>query len=216
MRIIQVEVKLVHPRFVLLQMGSVVVLVSNGHQNASRFPRFQDRHHLVGLGIFEVRFDEFVPPALGTVAIGRFENRSTPFLRAVLQPILELIGDFRQGSPGYPLPFAVRVEETKHALWLLERLDQTVEQQPVKTPIPELDAIVVMLDEGVHGTLLCGEIPVAYRRERLRLYVHFQARPDLPGSAWYGRRRTSLCWESTPSPQLFPSRRLTGCLCRCA
>jgi hypothetical protein len=26
----------------------------------------------------------------------------------------------------------------------------------------------VMLDEGVHGALLCGEIPGAYRYERLR------------------------------------------------
>jgi hypothetical protein len=37
---------------------------------------------------------------------------------------------------------------------LLERLDQSVQQEPIKTPIPELDAIVVILDEGVHGTLL--------------------------------------------------------------
>jgi hypothetical protein len=49
----------------------------------------------------------------------------------------------------------------------LEGLDQAVEQQPVKTPVLELDAILVMLDEGVHGTLLCGEIPGAYRCERL-------------------------------------------------
>ena len=31
-----------------------------------------------------------------------------------------------------------------------------------------------MLDEGVHGTLLCGEIPGAYRRERLLIYGPFQ------------------------------------------
>src|ERR1700693_2335233 len=31
-------------------MRAVVVLGSNGHQNARRFPRFHDCHHLVGLG----------------------------------------------------------------------------------------------------------------------------------------------------------------------
>src|SRR6266496_5425833 len=182
-RVIQVEVKLVHPALLVLQMGAVVALVSDGHQDAGRFSRFQDRHHLVGFGILEVRFHEFVPPALGTVALRRFENRSTPFLGSVLQPVLKLIGDVRQGLPGHPLPFAVGIEETEHALWLLEWLDQTVQQETIETPIPELDVILVMLDEGVHGTLLWGEIPGAYRRERLLLYGHFQTRPDLSGSA---------------------------------
>jgi hypothetical protein len=43
---------------------------------------------------------------------------------------------------------------------LLERLNQPVQQQAVEAPIPELDAILVMLVKGVHGILLqCGEIP---------------------------------------------------------
>src|SRR6266496_1957394 len=84
------------------------------------------------------------------------------FLGSVLQPILELIGDLRQGFPGDSFPLAIGVEEAQHTFGLLERLDQSVQQETVKTPIPELDAILVMLDEGVHGTLLCGEIPGAY------------------------------------------------------
>src|SRR6266496_2595958 len=84
------------------------------------------------------------------------------FLGSVLQPILELIGDLRQGFPGDSFPLALGVEEAQHTFGLLERLDQSVQQETVKTPIPELDAILVMLDEGVHGTLLCGEIPGAY------------------------------------------------------
>src|SRR5438034_8816870 len=92
---------------------------------------------------------------------------SAPFLGSVLQPVLKLIGDVRQSSPGHPFPFAVGIEETEHALGVLERLEQSVEQKPVKTPVPKLDAILVMLDEGVHGTLLSGEIPGASRRERL-------------------------------------------------
>src|SRR5207253_8834127 len=124
-----------------------------------------------------------VRPAVAAFAGGRFQTRSAPVLGAVLLPILESIGDLRQGSPGHSLPMTIGVEEAQHALGLLERLDQSVEQEPIKTPIPELDAILVMLDEGVHGTLLCGEIPGAYRRERLPLYGHFETCPDLSGSA---------------------------------
>src|SRR5688572_29600740 len=84
-----------------------------------------------------------------------------------------------------------------------------------KTPVLKLDAILVMLDEGVHGTLLRGKIPGAYRRERLSAVWPFPNPPGLFKICWYGRRPTSLCWECTPSLRPFPSRRLTGCLCRC-
>jgi hypothetical protein len=46
----------------------------------------------------------------------------------------------------------------------LERLDQPVQQQSVKTPVMEPDAILVMLEKGVHGNLQCGEIPGAILR----------------------------------------------------
>jgi hypothetical protein len=51
---------------------------------------------------------------------------------------------------------------------LLEGLDQSVQQDSIEAAVAELNAILVMLDEGVHGALLCGEIPGAYRYERLR------------------------------------------------
>jgi hypothetical protein len=75
-----------------------------------------------------------------------------------------LIGNVRQSFSGYSFPFPVMVEEAQHALWLLEWLDQSVQQNAIKTPISELDATLVMLVEGVHGVVLCGEIPGAYRR----------------------------------------------------
>jgi hypothetical protein len=55
---------------------------------------------------------------------------------------VKLIGDFPQDFPGDTLSLTVGVEETRYTLRLLERLDQTVEQQPVKTPILELDAFL--------------------------------------------------------------------------
>jgi hypothetical protein len=73
-RIVHVEAEWVHPALLVLQMGAVIVFVSNGHQDASRFPRFQDRHHLVGFGIPEILFHELVAPALVIVTLRRLEN----------------------------------------------------------------------------------------------------------------------------------------------
>ena len=87
---------------------------------------FEDGDHLVGFGVLEVRFHELVPPALVIVAIGRFKNRSTPFLGSILQPVLKLVGDFRQSPLGHPFPFPIGIEKSEHALGLLERLDQSV------------------------------------------------------------------------------------------
>src|SRR5205807_724698 len=45
---------------------------------------------------------------------------------------------------------AVGVEEADHPLRLLKRLNEAVQEQPVETAIPKLDARRVMLDKGVH------------------------------------------------------------------
>ena len=39
------------------------------------------------------------------------------------------------------------------ALGLLKRLNESIEQEPIEAPIPESDAILVMLAEGVYGGL---------------------------------------------------------------
>jgi hypothetical protein len=122
-RVIQVEVEVVHPALLVLQVWAVIVLIADGHQNPRRFPRFEDRHHLVGLGILEVGIQEPIPTALVPFPLWGFQNRGIPFFGSVLQPILELVGDLGQGLPGYSLPVAVGVEETQHAFRLLERLD---------------------------------------------------------------------------------------------
>jgi hypothetical protein len=60
------------------------------------------------------------------------------------------------------LMIPVGVEEADDALGLLKGLDEPIEQDPIETPIPEADVILVMLVEGVHGPdLLRGEIPGA-------------------------------------------------------
>ena len=50
---------------------------------------------------------------------------------------------------GYML--TIRVEEPDDALRLLERLNEPIDQDPIEAPIPETNAILVMLVEGVHG-----------------------------------------------------------------
>jgi len=182
-RVAHVEVKLIHPALLVLQVGAVVVPICDGHQDARRFPRFHDRHHWVGLGILEIRVQEPVAPAVIARAIGGFENRCTPFLRTILQPILKLVGALGQGLSGHPLSCALGVEEPEHALGWLERLNQAVEQQPVKAAVGELDAMLRVRDEGVHGALLWGEIPGEYRHERLRFYGRFAASTEVSGPA---------------------------------
>src|SRR5262249_7351611 len=167
-RIVHVEVILIHPALLVLQMRAIVVLVPNRHQDACWLPCLQDRHHLVGFGILEILLHELVSPALVVIALGSIQKRNAPFFGSVPEPILELIGDFRQAPPGDPFPLPIGVEKAKYALGLLEWLYQSIQQHAIKAAVPELNAILVMLDEGVHSPLLCGEIPGAYRRERLR------------------------------------------------
>jgi hypothetical protein len=48
---------------------------------------------------------------------------------------------------------SIGTEKPHHSLGLLERLDKAVEQNPVKTPIAEADAVLVMFVERIHGRL---------------------------------------------------------------
>ena len=48
---------------------------------------------------------------------------------------------------------AIGAEKSDDPLWLLERLNQLVQQNPVKTAIMPIDAVFVVLVEGIHGRL---------------------------------------------------------------
>jgi hypothetical protein len=47
----------------------------------------------------------------------------------------------------------IDAEKPDHSFGLLEGLDEPVQQNPVKTPIAEANAVLVMLVEGIHGRL---------------------------------------------------------------
>jgi hypothetical protein len=66
---------------------------------------------------------------------------------------------------------------------LLEGLNEAVEQDPVEAPIPKANAILMVLVERVHGHLLRGEIPGAYRHERVYGRPHVGHLGDIKGEA---------------------------------
>jgi hypothetical protein len=152
--VVDVEVVLDDPALRHLQMPAVIFPVSVGDQNPARLACSQDCDDRIGFGLSEVLIHEIIAPA-GR----RFANRDTPLLRTVGYPVPELIRDAAQQVTGHSLPLAIVVEETDHSFGLLERLDQTVQRHPVKATIVESDTILVMLEEGIHGNLQCGQIP---------------------------------------------------------
>jgi hypothetical protein len=64
---------------------------------------------------------------------------------------LELRGNVLQDRLADRIQLATGVEEPDDALRLLERLDEPVDQDPIEAAIPETNAILAMLVEGVHG-----------------------------------------------------------------
>jgi hypothetical protein len=100
--------------------------------------------------------DEVVAPSLGS-----FQNVCTPPFRAVLDPILKLPRDVAQNVAADGVQLAIGVEEPDYTLGLLKGLDQAVQENTIEAPIAESDVILVMVVEGVHGYLQCGEIPGA-------------------------------------------------------
>jgi hypothetical protein len=102
-------------------------------------------HDVIRLGPAEVRLNEGVPPTGG-----RLDDRRPPGLGLGGHPPLVLCGNVFQDRSADRIQLAIRVEESDDALRLLERLDEPVDQDPIEAPIPETNAILVMLVEGVH------------------------------------------------------------------
>jgi hypothetical protein len=71
----------------------------------------------------------------------------------LFHPALKLFGSPTQDIPAHRMEAPVNTEKPDYSLGLLKRLDEPVQQDPVKTPIAEADAVLVMLVEGIHGRL---------------------------------------------------------------
>ena|SRR6266851_2779414 len=109
-----------------------------------------------GFGMTKVGLDEVVASTFGS-----FQDGGVPLLATIPHPVVELVSDFPQHIPADGVLMAIGAEESDYPLGLLERLNEAVEQNPIKAAIPESNAILVMLEECVHGKLLCSEIPRA-------------------------------------------------------
>jgi len=152
--VLEVKIVLIDPTPLYLEMPAVVF--SDGGHDGGGLAGFDDGHDLIGLGPSEVALHEVIPPAWGI-----FLDGYTPFLGAVLGPVVILRSDLAQQLPSDGIDLAIEVEKADGTLFLLKRLDGGVEQDTIEATIMESDVILVMLQKGVHDYLQCSETPEA-------------------------------------------------------
>jgi hypothetical protein len=73
-------------------------------------------------------------------------------LGPIHDPVVELCRNLAQDIPADRIEISIRAKETNHALLLLERLNDSVQQNAIETTVAESDAILVMLVESLHRT----------------------------------------------------------------
>src|SRR5260370_5819832 len=143
-------------------MPAVLLLVPVSDQNPRRLASSQDGNDFIGLGTLEIGVHEVV-----TATLGHLQNRRVPLLGTVGHPVLVLVGNCVEKLACDTLSLPVGVEEADHSFGLLKRLDQSIQEQPIETTIGEANAMLVMLEEGVHENLQRGEIPGSLQHQRL-------------------------------------------------
>src|SRR5258705_13704840 len=94
--VVNVEVILHDPT--LRELEVPALFFSDGYHDPGRFPGFENHHHLIVLGVLKVRINKVVTPS-----IGRIEDRHTPFLATVLDPVLKLLS-VEETYPGRVAP----------------------------------------------------------------------------------------------------------------
>ena len=99
------EVELRNPALSKLEMPAVCRPVADGDHNTRRSVGLQYGDDLVGLGAFEVRFDELV-----AAAFRRLQDRNVAPLRPLLQPLLKAIGNAMQRDRTHRVQVSVGVE----------------------------------------------------------------------------------------------------------
>src|SRR5256884_10018362 len=100
------------------------VIFPDGGHDGGGLARFDDGHDLIGLGTSEVAFHEVIAPAWGI-----FLNGYTPFLGAVLDPVVVLRSDVAQHLPTDGIDLAIGPEKADGPLFLLKGLDRSEERR---------------------------------------------------------------------------------------
>jgi hypothetical protein len=121
--VVEIEIVLIYPALLKFQVRAVVLLSSNGDQDAGGFASLQNDSHMIGFGLLQVRQHEIVAPLL----LRRLDDGCTPVFRTILQPMVELVGDLGEGLTGYSSSVAIGVEESEYPFGLLEGLNQSVQ-----------------------------------------------------------------------------------------
>jgi len=130
--VLDIEIVLLDPAPLHLQMPTVVF--PDGGQDGGGLACFDDGHDLIGLGTSEVAIHEVIAPAWGI-----FVNGYTPFLGAVLGPVVVLRSDVTQHLPADWIDLAIGPEKADGPLFLLKRLDRGMEQDTIEATISETD-----------------------------------------------------------------------------
>src|SRR5215471_21650408 len=129
------------------------------------------------------------PFGASTIGISRFAARS-------VTQALKLVSDVAQGEPCHRKDLSIGTEEANDPLWLLERLDQPIEQNAVKTTIVPTDAVFVVLEEGVHDR---PQLPRCSRDRSGYLCPSKSFQPSPPSDLGISRAEPLASWLDTLS-----------------
>jgi hypothetical protein len=104
--------------------------------------------------MIKLRFDEFVATALRVL-----DDLHAPLLGVALDPVVIVAGNLAQDVATDGIDMAIDPEKPLRSGAIQEGLKTAVQEKAVETPVRELDAMLMMLEKGVHGDLQCGQIP---------------------------------------------------------
>ena len=145
MPVVDIEVVLDDPAVGDLKVPSVRLAVADRRHDARWLTRFENDHDGIEVCAFEIWIDEVVAAAFRGVG-----NRYVALLRPPFQPALKLVGNVPQHVPAHRVKLPVGVEKANHAFRLLERLNQSVQQDAIKATVLPSNAVPVVSVEGVH------------------------------------------------------------------
>src|SRR5579862_3982232 len=120
-------------------MPAVGLAVADRRHDARRLARLEDSDHGIRLCPNKIGIDEVI-----TAAWRSIEHRDAPSVRPLLNPPLEVFGNVAQDLAAHRINLPIGVEEADRALGLLERLNQTVEQNAIEAPVVPANAVLVM------------------------------------------------------------------------
>ena len=143
--VVDIEVVLDDPAVGDLKVPSVRLAVADRRHDARWLTRFENDHDGIEVCAFEIWIDEVVAAAFRGVG-----NRYVALLRPPFQPALKLVGNVPQHVPAHRVKLPVGVEKANHAFRLLERLNQSVQQDAIKATVLPSNAVPVVSVEGVH------------------------------------------------------------------